>query len=306
MNKYKNQIGLIGLNDSSECLLRNLTRNCFSVLTYDLNKSKYEELKKEGFTCFDSLDKFVNYFLGEKIVLLTGNWNRQTNNIFLDLINMLNMDSIIIDLTDSSYDVVVSNYQKAKNKNIEYVDASIIGTLDDITWGFSLAISGKENTVRYLQNVLKNTLSHETNFFFSGAIGSAHFLKMIHDSIQNSYANSILEGLDLMRRSPFDFNFKQALNFFENGNSLIQSRILSLLNKADINKEKDNSLLTDDVVNLNSAQNYIKHCMENKIYSQTNSSSNFSILKLKDLDDDFKKMLFKNLVSEIKSVEEDE
>ncbi|MDE5841612.1 MAG: hypothetical protein K2H11_01395, partial [Malacoplasma sp.] len=142
MNKYKNQIGLIGLNDFGVCLLRNLTRNCFSVANYDYKKRNYENLKKEGFTCFDSIKEMISNFFGEIIIFLTGNWNEGLENVYSTLIELLPSESIIIDATNCNYDVVQKNYQKAINKNINYLDAALVGTLDDITWFPNLLVSG--------------------------------------------------------------------------------------------------------------------------------------------------------------------
>ena len=98
-NRHKNQIGLIGLNDSSVCLLRNLTRNCFSVATYDVNKQNYVELKNEGFSCYESINEFNSHFVGQKIIIINGIWNHEISKIFSELLLLLEPELYLIQIS---------------------------------------------------------------------------------------------------------------------------------------------------------------------------------------------------------------
>ncbi|MDE5545549.1 MAG: hypothetical protein K2I76_02965, partial [Malacoplasma sp.] len=229
MNKYKNQIGLIGLNDFGVCLLRNLTRNCFSVANYDYKKRNYENLKKEGFTCFDSIKEMISNFFGEIIIFLTGNWNEGLENVYFTLIELLPSESIIIDATNCNYDVVQKNYQKAINKNINYLDAALVGTLDDITWFPNLLVSGNLNTFNYLKHIFELLVADKKVFYFE-KIGSSHYLKKIHDAIENSFAQSIIEGLSLIKKSNYNFDIKSVTDFFND--SLIESKTMKLIGQS--------------------------------------------------------------------------
>ena len=307
MYKYKNQIGLIGLSDFGICLLRNLTRNCFSVASYDYKKSNYTNLRNEGFTCFESLKEMVDNFFGQIIIFLTGNWNEGLENIFATLLELLPPESIIIDATNCEYEIIKNNYQKATQKNISYLDVAFVGTLDDITWSPNLLVSCNSDIFNYLKHIFDLLVADKKIFYFE-KLGSSHFLKKIHDGIENSFVQSILEGLSLIKKSNYHFDVKSVLDFFNTG-SLVEGKTIKFINdgyEKEIKPEGfENStyeLLSDQENSLNSI---IKNLININYKSPVLSTACFSSLKLKNSLDIFSKNIFIDFLKIKKVVEED-
>ncbi len=309
MNSYKNQIGLIGLNDSSICLLRNLTRNCFSVSVFDYFKKNYKALKEEGFTCFDSIEEMIKNFFGQIIIFITGNWNDKLASIFEFLIGTLPCESIIIDMTNSQYEIIKNNFKIAKQKKINYLDGSLVGTLDDITWFPSLLISGDINIFNYLSHIFELISADNKKIFYFEKLGSSHFLKKIHNGIENSFVQSVIEGLSLIKKSDYSLNLQKVLNFFNNA-SLLESKIVNLISKGYDEKEIEpvgfenntNELIFQEENDLNSI---IKILINVNQKSPVLSTACFSSLKFKSSLESFSKNIYINFLKLKKVVDEE-
>ena len=307
MNDYKNQIGLIGTDDSGVCLLRNLTRNCFSVNVYDSTKKNYESLRSEGFTCFDSVEAMLNNFYGQIIIMLNGNWNNKTEYTFNSLLDLLPERSIIIDATNSGQEIILTNLRKCKKRNLGYIDVSFIGTLDDLTWGPSLLVGGDVQLFNYLEPIF-NQINSDKKVFYFDSIGSSHYLKNIHDGIENSFVQSVIEGLALVQKSPHNFDTKKTLTFFKDA-SLLKGRVLDLISKSFLIDSKENTnninghqLLAEHSVYLNIV---VKDLITVTQKTPTLSTACFSSLNLISTFDTFSKTVFCNYLKMKKFVDED-
>jgi 6-phosphogluconate dehydrogenase len=61
-----------------------------------------------------------------------------------------------------------------------------------------------------------------------GKSGAGHFVKMVHNGIEYGMMQSIAEGFNLMKNSPFKLNLKKIAELYNHG-SVIQSRLIGWL-----------------------------------------------------------------------------
>lgn len=309
MNKYMNQVGLIGLDDLGQALLWNLTRNCFSISCYDSNKLSYDELKNEGFSCFDSIDSMLKNLYGQKIVFITGKWSDITSLMVSKLIEKMPSTSIIIDCTNSSYKDCVINYKRATSKKIAYLDASIIGTLDDVTWGFSIMVGGNPIDAGYIRDVIVNLLK-ENGYFYSGSIGSSHYAKMIHDSIQNSHIQSIIEGIKMFEKSIYIYDLKKIMEFLNN-NSMFSGKLLNTINSTFSNelisdlKNENKTISNLNQIDLTTISSFVSTSVSQQIATPTITASAYSTINMvSKKTDNFSRLIYFTLLEKFKEIEE--
>lgn len=309
MNRYMNQVALVGLDDFGQSLLWNLTRNCFSVSCYDLDKNYYPELKKEGFSCFDSVDSLLNNLFGQKIVFVTGKWCDKLSLLVSRLIEKLPSESIIIDCTNSYFKECVIKQKRASAKKIAYLDASIIGTLDDVTWAFSIMVGGNPLDAGYFRDIISPLLVQD-GYLYTGSIGSAHYSKMVHDGIQNSQIQSIIEGIKMFDSSFYCFNKKKIIDFF-NKSSMISGKTLNYISSTfsdqaidELKREKKefNNLSELD---LNTLSSFISTSVNQNTSTPTITASSYSTINLKSKkSSDVDRLLFNLLINKFKEVED--
>lgn len=235
-----NKVGLIGLGKMGEGFLRNLTRNNIAVEAFDLDKSKYNDLKKENFSLHSSINEMLNSIDSRKIVLISVPCGKPTNDVVNELLNTLPENSIIVEMGNSFYKSTLMNYKKAKEKKISYVDCGVSGGPSGALNGACMMVGGDKEIIDILEPILK-PMCVTNGFLHTGPIGSGHFCKMVHNGIEYGIMQSIAEGFQVLNDSVYNFDLQKVAELYNNG-SVIRSWIMELMVEVFKNKEELNEI----------------------------------------------------------------
>lgn len=282
MNIYKNQVGLIGTHKDGEALLRNLTRNCFSVSIFDYDKSKYKGFLHEGFRCFETISEMLDNLCGLKVVFITSIIETKIQSTIDELISLLPEGSIIIDASNSSYKSNVLNYKNCRLKKINYVGCSFNCDYNALMNKANIIISGDEAPIEIVTNILKDCCI-EGGLFYSGKIGSSSFIKMVQDSIELGMVKSLVEGMNILNESNYEFDIEKVLDNFSK-NSEISGNIVNKMK--DIFYIKNNNVKQESINALHRTNQTLKTALELDCEIPTISSAYYSIEHDIDLLDD--------------------
>lgn len=240
MNKEV-KIGLIGLGKMGEGLLRNLYMNNFKVIGYDLNKSKYETLKTEGFSLADSIEKMIEYNNSStNVILVSVPCGKPTSDTVERLIGILPMGSIIIDTGNSYFKDSLLLYKKAREKGIHFVDCGTSGGPSGALNGACMMVGGEKEAMDIVGPILEK-LCVPGGYLHTGKPGSGHFCKMVHNGIEYGIMQSIAEGFQVMHDSPYNYDLHKVAKLYNNG-SVIRSWLMELMVEVFNNKEELDSI----------------------------------------------------------------
>lgn len=250
-NEYKNQVGFWGLTDKSEALLRNLTRNSLSVSILDSNNSKFDYLKEEGFSFFDSINEIIDNLFGRKIIFVNeDSINDNSEQIILDLINRLPENSIIIDFATKAYKNAFVLSKKAQSRNIGYIDCKFVCNTKDIFLKPNILISGKKEEVEVVSEILKQCVG--LGFLkYVGLHAKATYLAMVYQTMEMSIVRTLSESINLLESNNdyFSYDIEDTFDFF---NDYILNDIFDNFNEMheEFNDEdyELNNFNTDDIV----------------------------------------------------------
>lgn len=240
MNKEL-KIGLIGLGKMGEGLLKNLYRNNFKVIGYDLNKSKYESLRNDGYQLVDSIEKMIEYnnnFIN--IFLVSVPCGKPTSDTVERLISILPMGSIIVDTGNSYFKDSLILYKKAKEKGIYFVDCGTSGGPNGALNGACMMVGGESEAIEIVEPILEK-LCVSKGYLHTGKPGSGHFCKMVHNGIEYGIMQSIAEGFQVMHDSPYNYDLQKVAKLYNNG-SVIRSWLMELMIEVFNNKEELESI----------------------------------------------------------------
>ena len=90
--------------------------------------------------------------------------------------------------------------------------------------------AARPSTSRFAQPVF-DALAPEGGFVHTGAAGTGHFTKMVHNGIEYGLMQAYAEGYELLARSGLDIDAKGALSAWRQG-SVVRSWLLDLLVRA--------------------------------------------------------------------------
>jgi 6-phosphogluconate dehydrogenase len=90
-------------------------------------------------------------------------------------------------------------------------------------------IGGKPESVKICEPILK-ALAVKGGCLHTGAPGSGHFVKLVHNGIEFGMLQAIGEGVELLCRSDFDLNLSEVFKVWSNG-SVIRGLLVELMEK---------------------------------------------------------------------------
>lgn len=219
-------IGLIGLGKMGFNLIQNLQRNGYQPIGYDLNQERYSKLNEMGIKTAITLADLIANLPEPRYVMLIVPSGTITQTTVQTLVEKLSPNDVIIDAGNSFYQDTIQNAELAKKAGIKYVDAGTSGGVEGALNGACFMVGGPDEVMSELGPMFEE-LAVENGYLHTGAVGSGHFAKMIHNGIEYGMMQAIGEGFELINNSQFSYDM-QALAKVWNHGSVIRSWLMEL------------------------------------------------------------------------------
>ncbi|PLK46538.1 phosphogluconate dehydrogenase (NAD(+)-dependent, decarboxylating) [Emticicia sp. TH156] len=225
------QIGIVGLGKMGYNLALNLRNHNYDVVAQDVNTESVKKIGEEGgITIAYTLKEVCEKLTGRRVIWLMVPAGDIVDSVIEELLNYLSPDDIVIDGGNSHFKESVRRYNYLKSKSIEYLDCGTSGGTSGALNGACTMIGGDKQTFEYVEAVFKD-ISLENGYLYTGASGSGHFVKMVHNGIEYGMMQAIAEGFEVFERSEYDINFEAVAKLFNHG-SVVRSWLMELTENA--------------------------------------------------------------------------
>lgn len=224
------QIAIVGLGKMGYNLALNLKRNSFDVMAYDIADEARKRLAGEGVNVASSLEELAGKLKEKKIIWLMVPSGHIVDDTIAKLIPLLGKGDIIIDGGNSHYKDSVRRYNELGSKGIEFLDCGTSGGVSGALEGVCTMVGGKKEVFDYCEPVFRS-IAVPGGFLYTGAAGSGHFVKMVHNGIEYGIMQAIAEGFELMELSEYQFNHAEVAGLWNHG-SVIRSWLMELTENA--------------------------------------------------------------------------
>lgn len=224
------QVGIIGLGKMGFNLALNLKRNNYDVVAQDVNADFVSEIGKEGIETAYTVAEFCQKLTNRKVIWLMVPAGQIVDAVIDSLLPYLSKNDIIIDGGNSNYNDSKRRYAQLKEKGIDFLDCGTSGGTSGALNGACTMIGGDAEVFEYVAGVFKD-ISVENGFLYTGAAGSGHFTKMVHNGIEYGMMQSIAEGFEVFEHSEFDIDFHKTAKLFNHG-SVVRSWLMELTENA--------------------------------------------------------------------------
>lgn len=243
------KVGMIGLGKMGLNLVTNLHSNDVQVVAYDISEQLVSEAEAIGVTGSHSLDQLMKALPKPRVIWLMVPAGKITKQLVLDLLALMSADDILIDGGNSFYQDSIDNYQLAEAKGIHFFDVGSSGGQEGALHGGNFMIGGNEAIFPRIEPIFER-ISQSEGYLFTGAPGSGHYLKMVHNGIEYGMMGAIGEGFELLEKSPYTYDNAQVANMWNHG-SVIRSWLMELAYSA---FSKNNKLSNIDGVMYSSGE----------------------------------------------------
>ncbi|ATX71469.1 phosphogluconate dehydrogenase (NAD(+)-dependent, decarboxylating) [Spiroplasma clarkii] len=240
-------IGLIGLGKMGLNLIKNMAKQQLDPVGFDIDQKTYPKLTQANIKTASSLVRLIEILPKPRTVMLLLPSGAITQNCFEELLTLLEPGDVIIDAGNSHYQDSIKRYQAAQTKKIDFMDCGTSGGQSGALNGACLMVGGDLKVVQKYEEIFKK-LAVTNGYLHTGAAGSGHYCKMIHNGIEYGMMQAIAEGYELLQNSEFDFDLAQVSKMWNHG-SVIRSWLIELAQAAfENNNALDN---ISGVVNMN-------------------------------------------------------
>ncbi|HIW72181.1 MAG TPA: decarboxylating 6-phosphogluconate dehydrogenase [Candidatus Levilactobacillus faecigallinarum] len=226
------KIGLVGLGKMGLNLAQNMMDHGSEVVGFDLNKDFVDQAAGFGAEAATSLDDLLSKLPSPKVVWLMLPAGKPTEMTIDNLVKVLDKGDYIVDGGNSFWKTSVADAKKAEAEGINFFDCGTSGGQSGARHDGNFMIGGtsKEAFDAALKPVFEG-IAQENGYLYTGAAGSGHYLKMVHNGVEYGMMEAIGEGFDVLAHSQFDYDNEAVAKLWNNG-SVVRSWLMELCEEA--------------------------------------------------------------------------
>jgi 6-phosphogluconate dehydrogenase len=226
------KLAMIGLGRMGMNMARRLLAGNHEVIAYNRTAEKTNQLVKEDAVGAYSLQEVAEKLSPPRIAWLMLPAGQLVDDHINQLKALFSSGDIIIDGGNTYYKDDIRRSKILEEKGIQFIDAGVSGGIWGLKVGYCLMIGGDKNTYHHLEPVFE-TLAPEDGYLHCGAIGSGHFVKMVHNGIEYGMMQAYGEGFEILEASEYGdyFNYAEIAHLWNQG-SVVRSWLLELAEDA--------------------------------------------------------------------------
>lgn len=223
------EIGIVGLGKMGANLARQLVSKGWTVYGYNRTSAVTKGLESNGIIGTYSLEELVSKLSKPRTIWLMASY-QAVDKVLNNLAPLLEKGDTIMDGGNSPYKDSIRRSKELDNKGINFLDVGVSGGPDGALNGACIMVGGKKELFRKYEPLFRD-LSVKDRYGYMGNAGAGHFVKMVHNGIEYGMMQSIGEGFEVLKKSPFSLNLYSVADLY-NHSSVITSRLVGWLKDA--------------------------------------------------------------------------
>jgi len=222
------EIGVIGLGRMGRIVVDRLLDAGHDVVAFDIDDGAVADAADAGATPAESIPDVAAQLESDRRIWLMVPAGDPVDAALDELAGHVEADDVIVDGGNSHFEASV---RRADATDAAYLDCGTSGGPAGAELGFSLMIGGPawayEAMVPAFDAVATGPDGHDR----MGAVGSGHYVKMIHNGIEYALMQAYGEGFELLARGRYDLDLESVARTWTNG-AVIRSWLLDLCEEA--------------------------------------------------------------------------
>jgi len=222
------EIAIVGLGRMGMNMLERLTLDGHTVYGFDTSPDKVPEVQKRGGVGVTDLGEAIHrQQQTPKVVWIMVPQGAPVDETIAKLKPLLTKGDIIIDGGNSYFKDSVRRGKELEEAGIFFIDCGTSGGIWGLKEGYCLMYGGDPNAVKVVEPIFK-TLAPTDGYVYTGASGSGHYVKMVHNGIEYGMLQSYGEGFDILHASEYKLDLTNIASAWRFG-SVVRSWLLDLL-----------------------------------------------------------------------------
>ncbi len=219
------QLGIVGLGKMGANLALQCVDKGIPVIGTALHKKP--ELEKQGVETTGDYDEFTAALRSPRVVYLSLPAGSTIDNVLGKLLPRFSQGDVIMDGGNSFFRDSMRREKEVAQNGIYYLDTGTSGGLDGARNGACFMVGGPEEGVKIVEPLLKK-LAVPGGFVYTGAPGSGHFVKLVHNGIEFGMLQAIGEGMSLLTGGDFKLDLAAVFENWRHG-SIVRGLLVDLM-----------------------------------------------------------------------------
>ena len=210
------KVGMVGLGKMGGNMATRIREAGHEVVGYDAFSAASEVV---------SLAELAERLDPPRVVWVMVPAGDPTEGVVTELTGLLQPGDVVVDGGNSNW------HKELEGRGLGFVDAGTSGGVWGRTEGYCLMVGGSPEHVAVAQPIFDALKPADGGFVHTGAAGTGHFTKMVHNGIEYGLMQAYAEGYEVLDRSGLDIDVLGALDAWRAG-SVVRSWLLDLLVQA--------------------------------------------------------------------------
>jgi len=196
------EMGMVGLGRMGGNMVLRLMKRGHRMVAYDRSADAVKEKTSQGAVGALTVEEFVKSFQSRpRVMWVMVPAGDPTTQAIDQLIALGDPGDIIIDGGNTNWKVAMQDCARVKAKGMHYMDAGTSGGIWGLEFGYCLMVGGEQEIYDHCLPLLKDLAPDDGGLVRTGAEGSGHFVKMVHNGVEYGLMQAYAEGFQVMKLS---------------------------------------------------------------------------------------------------------
>jgi 6-phosphogluconate dehydrogenase len=227
------ELGMVGLGKMGGNMTVRLVKGGHTVVGFARKKDVVDVVVKQGAKGADSLANLVQQLKPPRVIWLMIPSGVPVDQTLDQLHGLLAPGDYIVDGGNSYYRDTLRRAALVRGWGFRFVDVGTSGGIWGLQEGYSMMVGGEPADVEHIRPILETLApGPDKGWGRMGAVGSGHFVKMVHNGIEYGMMQAYAEGFAVLQaKADFALDLHQVAQVWHYG-SVVRSWLLELTEAA--------------------------------------------------------------------------
>lgn len=195
---------IVGLGKMGAQIAQMLIKAGHQVIAVDPDPSAVKTAAEHGAIPAETRVEAVNKFDGEQVVVWLMIPAKFVGDEVAGWLELLPAGSVVVDGGNTDFRDTQRHAASLAEKDVKFVDVGVSGGVLGLANGFSMMAGGDEEAYQTITPILDVLSGSHGGHDYFGAVGSGHYVKMVHNAIEYGVMESLAEGYRMLREGPYE------------------------------------------------------------------------------------------------------
>jgi len=221
-------LGVIGLGRMGQIVVGRALDAGHDVTAFDLDPEAVATAADRGAEPAESVEDLAARLGEDRRIWLMVPAGDAVDATLDELDGHLGPDDVVVDGGNSHFE---DSVRRAADCAAAYLDCGTSGGPASAEAGFSLMVGGPEWAYEAMTPVFDAVATGPAGHDRMGAVGSGHYVKMVHNGVEYALMQAYGEGFELLHEGRYDLDLEAVARTWNNG-AVIRSWLLELCEEA--------------------------------------------------------------------------